>query len=88
MENKVVGNCGKHPGQSMINCPICAAETNKRLLRNILCPKYVVTTWGAVLKLKRINKSKQLVTVSDPKCIDAGMDIGINDVVLMAREKI
>lgn len=29
---KVIGNCGKHPGQSMINCPLCAIEEQKKLI--------------------------------------------------------
>ena len=28
---EVIGNCGKHPGQSMINCPLCAIEQQKIL---------------------------------------------------------
>lgn len=29
----VVGNCGKHPGQSMINCPLCEIENHKKTSR-------------------------------------------------------
>lgn len=27
MEKKVVGNCGKHPGFSMVDCPMCQMES-------------------------------------------------------------
>ena len=26
MENNVIGNCGKHSGNNMVNCPMCAME--------------------------------------------------------------
>lgn len=29
MENRVIGGCGKHPGQSMIDCPLCFIEDSK-----------------------------------------------------------
>ena len=40
----------------------------------ILC----VTNWGAVLNVKGIRGN--LVWVSDPDAVDAGMDIGVNDI--------
>lgn len=86
--SEIVGECSKHPGFNMVNCPKCKQEIGRRLFRNILCPTYVITTWGAVLKLEEINKSKGLVRVSDPKAIDAGQYIGINEIQLMARKKI
>lgn len=28
--SRTVGGCGKHPGQSLINCPLCAIEKMKQ----------------------------------------------------------
>jgi hypothetical protein len=43
--------------------------------------KYCVTNWGAILKVVEIKANT--VWVSDPKAVDAGMDIGINDIQLV-----
>ena len=37
---KVIGNCGKHPGQNMVNCPLCAIEKQQKLAEKIFGKKY------------------------------------------------
>lgn len=46
---------------------------------------FVITTWGACLKLNRLHD--KVADISDPKAIDAGMAIHINEILLIVKPK-
>lgn len=65
-------------------------ERGKKLINSIMRTgekDLCVTTWGATLRVEKIKRTRGLVTVSDPNAVDAGMDISINDIILIARKK-
>lgn len=63
-KNKAIGGCGKHPGQSMINCPLCASEQYRT---NPLFRKTIENTifYGQRLKVLRTLKGMSSQQLAD-----------------------
>jgi hypothetical protein len=84
--NSKIGECSKHPGRSMINCPACAIEEMKKNSDKIIRPS-VHAIWKKCVEENRIEEFKEMlidhghIVPNEPStktCNECGHDLPIS----------